>query len=77
MAKANQERQDRLAQALRANLHRRKAQSRARKAGETAPLDAGHPDADQPDVDQSNAGIVAPTSDAGSVSAPEGGDQNG
>ena len=32
MAKADQERQDRLAQALRANLHRRKAQSRARKA---------------------------------------------
>ena len=38
MTKANQERQDRLAQALRANLHRRKAQSRARKADGTTPI---------------------------------------
>ncbi|MGB1105332.1 MAG: hypothetical protein EBT94_06990 [Alphaproteobacteria bacterium] len=33
MSKPGTDRQDRLAQALRANLHRRKAQSRARQSG--------------------------------------------
>ena len=34
MSKPTNDKQERLAQALRANLHRRKAQSRARRSGE-------------------------------------------
>ena len=66
MTKANQERQDRLAQALRANLHRRKAQSRARKAV---------------DVEQSSAAdaMNAPVAESQmpSVKMPEGENQDG
>ena len=43
-----EDRADRLAAALRANLHRRKDQKRARKAAPAAPPD---PDLDAPDPD--------------------------
>ena len=66
MTKANQERQDRLAQALRANLHRRKAQSRARKADGTTP-------STKDNVMTASSGQT-PTS---SAPTPEGGNQDG
>ena len=47
-----EERRQRLAAQLRANLQRRKAQSRARRAGETDPRPSGLPAADGPGPDE-------------------------
>ena len=69
MTKANQERQDRLAQALRANLHRRKAQSRARKAGEA--------DGTTPSTTDDRMKVSSVQTPTSSAPTPEAGDQDG
>ncbi len=58
MASDTNGREERLAQALRANLHRRKAQSRARRQGDGAALD---------DVALKNTERPEPVADKGKV----------
>ena len=71
-------RDERLAQALRANLHRRKAQSRARRGSGSQDLSAS-PVADKPAADKPAAGkpaadkmVVDAPSDAASLLGAEG-----
>ena len=66
-------RDERLAQALRANLHRRKAQSRARRGSGSQDLSAS-PVADKPAADKPAADkmVVDAPSDAASLSGAEG-----
>ena len=61
-------RDERLAQALRANLHRRKAQSRARRGSGSQDLSAS-PVADKPAADKM---VVDAPSDAASLPGAEG-----
>ena len=76
-------RDERLAQALRANLHRRKAQSRARRGSGSQDLSASpvadKPAADKPAADKPVAGkpaadkmVVDASSDAASLPGAEG-----
>ena len=71
-------RDERLAQALRANLHRRKAQSRARRGSGSQDLSASpvadKPAADKPAADKPAADkmVVDAPSDAASLSGAEG-----
>ena len=66
-------RDERLAQALRANLHRRKAQSRARRRSGSQDLSAS-PAADKPAADKLAADtmVMDAPSDAASLSGAEG-----
>ena len=66
-------RDERLAQALRANLHRRKAQSRARRHSGSQDLSAS-PAADKPAADKLAADkmVMDAPSDAASLSGAEG-----
>ena len=66
-------RDERLAQALRANLHRRKAQSRARRGSGSQDLSAS-PVADKPAADKPAADkmVMDAPSDAASLSGAEG-----
>jgi hypothetical protein len=66
-------RDERLAQALRANLHRRKAQSRARRGSGSQDLSAS-PVADKPAADKPAADkmVVDAPSDAASLPGAEG-----
>ena len=66
-------RDERLAQALRANLHRRKAQSRARRGSGSQDLSAS-PAADKPAADKPSADkmVMDAPSDAASLPGAEG-----